>query len=120
MFSVDKESKELGTKEAKHYHTSVSRLLYLQSLYLYTKVKCNIESDLTRLDRVMEYLSLAKHKRRLIPGDGNMERIFVFIDASFSVYTDGKGHTSLLIIWGNVAVTVARKKHKIFGDDSLN
>ena len=84
LFSVDKESKELENKEAKHYHTSVARLLYLcrrvridvylPVLYLYTKVKCPTESDLTRLDRVMGYTSLTKHKRRSISGDGNMDR----------------------------------------------
>ena len=128
LFSVDKESKELKSKEAKQYHTSVARLLYLcrraridvylPVLYLCTKVKCPTESDLTRLDRVMGYISLTKHKRRLISGDGNMERFFAFIDASFSVHADGKGHTGLVIMWGNAAVAVVSKKQKIGTKDS--
>ena len=91
LFSVDKEGKELGAKEAKHCYTSVARLLYLcrwtridvylPVLCLFAKVKCPTESYLTRLDRVMGYLSLTKHKRRLIHKDRNMARLFAFIDA---------------------------------------
>ena len=38
---------------------------------------------------------------------------FAFIDASFSVHADGKGHTGLVIMWGNAAVAVVSKKQKI-------
>ena len=92
--------------------------MYLPVLYLCTKVKCPKESDLTRLDRVMGYISLTKYKRRLISGDGNMERFFAFIDASFSIHSDGKGHNGLVIMWGNAAVAVVSKKQKLGTKDS--
>ena len=87
-------------------------------LYLYTKVKCPAESDLTRLDRVMGFINLTKHKRRLISRDENMEKFFEFIDVSFSVHDDGKGHTGLVKMWGNVAVAMVSKKQKIGTKDS--
>ena len=128
LFSINCDSVNLGTKEAKHYHTSVARLLYLcrraridiylPVLYLCTKVKCPTEADAAKLDRVMGYLSLTKHKRRLIAGDGDMSRLYAFIDASFSVHDDGKGHTGMVIMWGNVAVAVVSKKQKIATKDS--
>ena len=66
----------------------------------------------------MGYISLTKHQRRLISRDGNMERFFAFIDASFSVHADGKGHTGLVLMWGNAAVAVVSKRQKIGTKDS--
>ena len=54
----------------------------------------------------------------MFSGDEYISRLYPYIDASFSSNPDRKGHTSIVIMWGNVILVVIRKKQKLVTKDS--
>ena len=44
---------------------------------------------------------------------GNSNRLECYIDASFSIHPDGKGHTGMVIMWGGACIMITCRKQKI-------
>jgi len=63
--------------------------------------------------KLLGYLKLTKHKARVISSSGNMRRIVAYVDASFASHSDGKGHTGLVIKWGETTLMTISRKQKI-------
>jgi hypothetical protein len=113
--------KLLKQKDRARFHTTVARLLYLSKrtrpdiqlpvLYLCTRVKEPNEEDDAKLRKILGYLRLTKKKPRIITSRGNLNRLVAYVDASFAVHHDGRGHTGLAIKRGeSTLVTVCRKQ----------
>jgi hypothetical protein len=63
------------------------------------------------LRKILGYLRLTKKKPRIITSRGNLNRLVAYVDASFAVHHDGRGHTGLAIKRGeSTLVTVCRKQ----------
>ena len=110
------------------FHTFAARLLYLCErarpdvqlavLYLCTRVKGPNTSDKKKLDRVIGFLKRTQNRKRRICGSGDVSRLKGYIDTAFSAHDDGKGHTGMVVMWGNTCVLIECKKQKIATKDS--
>jgi hypothetical protein len=107
----------------KRFHTTVARLLYLSKrtrvdiqlpvLYLCTRVREPTTDDDAKLKRILGYLRLTLKKPRIITSAGDLKRLVAYVDASFAVHQDGKGHTGLTINRGRSTLVSVCKKQKI-------
>jgi Reverse transcriptase (RNA-dependent DNA polymerase). len=101
----------LCEKDKKRFHTTTAKLLHLSKrtrpdiqlpvLYLCTRVKEPTVDDDAKLLKILGYLKLTRNKARIISPRGNQKRLVAYVDASFASHADGKGHTGLVIKWGN-------------------
>lgn len=115
-------------RDRSKFHTTVAKLLYLSKrarpdiqlpvLYLCTRVKTPTKDDLSKLLKILGYLKLTKKKTRVISGSGDMSRLVAYVDASFASHVDGKGHTGLVLKWGNTTLMTLSRKQKIATKDS--
>jgi hypothetical protein len=120
--------KLLSPKDKSQFHTFVAKLLYLSKrtrpdiqlavLYLCTRVREPTKEDFAKLLKLLGYLKLTKHKARVITNSGNMRRIVAYVDASFASHADGKGHTGLVLKWGDTTIMTTSRKQKIATKDS--
>jgi hypothetical protein len=76
------------------------------------------KEDFAKLLKLLGYLKLTKHKARVITNSGNMRRIVAYVDASFASHADGKGHTGLVLKWGDTTIMTTSRKQKIATKDS--
>ena len=116
LFSVDDQSPSLALKEAKQFHTTVAKLLYLSRRgrpdiitavgFLCTRVKAPTEQDSSKLLQVLGYLKRTA-KQTLLLKPSKIMRVKAFIDASFSTHPYGKSHTGLIVKIGGVPVFCA-------------
>jgi len=85
--------------------------------YLSTRVsKCTVE-DVEKLRRVLEFLKSTRHKSRMIDSSA-FTKIVGMIDAAFSVYADGYGHSGMIVFAGNSAMTARSVKQGCSSKDS--
>jgi hypothetical protein len=115
--------KLLCNKDKSRFHTTVARLLYLSKrtrvdiqlpvLYLCTRVREPTTDDDAKLKRILGYLKLTLKKPRIITSTGNLRRLVAYVDASFAVHQDGKGHTGLTIRRGKSTLISVCKTQKI-------
>ena len=127
LFVVNPASPSLSTAEAKKYHTTVAKLLYLAKRarvdvllavsYLCTRVKSPTRDDQVKLCRVLKYLhGTVEHVQVLRPSAGML--VEGYIDAAFGCHEDGKSHTGLIVTLGGCAVLCMSSKQKIVTRDS--
>ena len=117
----ERESPLLDTKRAKQFHTTVAKLLYLCKRtridimtcvsYLCTRVLGPTESDWDKLVRLMKYLNGTKGYDITIKVNMPL-RVQVWIDASFGVHDDGKGHTGVYATLGVGPIYCKSSKQK--------
>jgi hypothetical protein len=121
LFSVDGKSEVLNQGEAKKFHTTVARLLYLSRRgrpdiitvvgFLCTRVKEPAVEDYKKLVQVLGYIrQTVKYVLTLRPK--KMAQVEAFIDASYATHQDGKSHSGLNVKIGGVAVFCASRKQK--------
>jgi len=121
LFRVDKASELLKSGEARKFHTTVARLLYLSKPgrpdiitpvgFLFTRVKSPTEEDLKKLMQVLGYLKQTKDYTIALKPT-KMAQVEAYIDASYDIHEDGKSHTGLIVMIGGVAVFNALRKQK--------
>jgi hypothetical protein len=126
LFTVrDKEETEklglfLSREKAQQFHHSVAQLLFVSTRvrrdiqtavsFLTTRVKKPDEDDWGKLRRLLRYLIGTKHLKLTLVVD-NIGFIRWWVDASYNVHYDCKGHTGAMMSLGEGAnMTVCRKQ----------
>jgi hypothetical protein len=127
LFDIQAESPALTVPEAKQFHSHVASLLYLAKRtrpdillavsFLSTRVKSPTSEDKSKLDRVLRYLNVTGDLAMVIRGSGGL-MINAFIDASFGVHGDGKGHTGSVVKIGDATVMTKSSKQKLVAKSS--
>lgn len=109
------------------FHSIVAKLLYLAKRgrpdiltavsYLTTRVKGPTTDDWNKLIRVLKYLYGSKDSYLSLSTNGGII-IQAFIDASFAVHDDGKGHTGVSMSLGRGTIYNKSSKQKLVSKSS--
>ena len=109
LFTLNAKSPLLDRKRAKRFHTTVAQLLYLckriridfmtSVSYLCTRVLAPNEGDWIKLMRLLKYLNGTRGYHIIIKFT-KPYRVKVWVDASFGIHDDGKGHTGVFMTMG--------------------
>ena len=128
LFQLVEGDECLNERDSKIFHTFAARLLYLCKrarldvqltvLFLCTHVKRPTKSDKHKLDRVIDFLKRTKERKRRICGTGDLRALKGYIDSAFSAHDDGKGHTGMVVMWGDTCILIICHKQKISTKDS--
>jgi hypothetical protein len=127
LFEINKASRVLTQREAKEFHTTVAKLLYLAKrarvdtllpiAFLSTRVKNPTEQDADKLLRVLKYLN-GTAENVLVLQPGNTLVLEGYIDAAFGCHPDGKSHTGLVVKLAGCTVLCMSSKQKLVTRDS--
>jgi hypothetical protein len=128
LFEIDETSVSLEESKANEFHSRVAKLLYLAKrcrpdilcaiAFLTTRVKNPTVQDNFKLDRVLKYLAGTK-EMGLVLEIGNILQVRSYVDASFGVHVDYKGHTGGAIYLGKSALVFSKSaKQKLMGKSS--
>jgi len=125
VFESDERAAVFGDKE--YFHTCTAKLLYLSKRvradillpvsFLCTRVNSPTVEDNEKLNEVLGYLKATKSKHLFINESPDIE-LEVYVDASFSSHTDGKGHSGCVMLLGGSMVYASSRKQKICTKDS--
>jgi hypothetical protein len=127
LFQVSESAELLGMREREDFHSTVQRLLYISKRarpdiltaisFLTTRVTRPTIEDQKKLIRVLQYLRGSKDLTLQVSGGDGMF-ITSFIDSSFGVHPDGKGHTGTVITVGTGAIYCKSGKQKLVAKSS--
>jgi len=127
LFSVSEHGEELGKEDKERFHSVVAKLLYIAKRgrpdiltavsFLSTRVLAPTKEDEGKLMRVLRYLNGTRDLVLTLGGSEGMV-IVAFVDASFAVHVDGKGHTGQMITVGGGAVYIRSSKQKMVAKSS--
>jgi hypothetical protein len=127
LFRVSPDSPKLTDVEREKFHSMVQRLLYISKRarpdvltavsFLTTRVSSPTQEDNNKLVRVLRYLNGTKELALTLSGSDGMV-ILAFIDSSFTVHPDGKGHSGSVITIGRGAVHSRSRKQKLVAKSS--
>jgi hypothetical protein len=128
LFDIDEISVSLKEDKANEFHSRVAKLLYLAKrcrpdilcavAFLTTRVKNPTVQDNFKLERVLKYLAGTK-EMGLVLEIGNILQVRSYVDASFGVHADYKGHTGGAIYLGKSALIFSKSaKQKLMGKSS--
>ena len=124
LFTVRDESelKLLPEEQARAFHHSVAQLLFLSGrarpdiktpvAFLTTRVKAPDEDDWGKLKRCLKYLWGTRHLKLCLTVD-NLHTLRWWVDASYGVHWDCKGHTGMMMSLGRGAAMSFSHKHKL-------
>ena len=122
LFDVDCESQLLDEDWGDIFHSVVAKLLWiakrgrpdleLSISFLCTRVATPNIDDWQKLERVLTYLSCTKDERRII-GINNISVMNTYIDASYAVHPNMRGHTGGVISFGHGIVHIKASEQKI-------
>ena len=125
----DKEKKLLPEEQAGQYHTVTAQLLFLAGrarrdiqtavAFLTTRVKAPDEDDWGKLKRVLQYLRGTLHAKLTLTADSLLV-IKWWVDASFAVHPDCRGHSGGIMSFGGGAVISGSRKQKLNGKSSTD
>ena len=111
----------LGPEQAQAFHRTVAKLLYLAArarrdirtpvAFLTTRVREPCADDWAKLRRVLRYLNRNPGLPLTLRAN-NLEVIEWWVDASFAVHPDMRGHTGGVMTLGEGAMMDACQKHK--------
>ena len=134
FFEVDADSPKLQGVEATTYVSICMSLLFtcnrvrvdvfLHTSFLCTRLKEPTEQDMTKLMRVMEYINSTMNYGMAFSSGDKTLNVYAWIDASYAVHDDAKGHSGTVVSIGNVAdvlgnvVYVKSRKQKLVGRSS--
>ena len=107
---------------ARQFHCTTAQLLFLckrarpdvETLvpFLTTRVKSPHEDDWGKLRNGLMYLKGTLHMKRYLTAD-NLSNIFWWVDGSFGVHWDSKGHTGAMMSMGKGDIVNIARKHKM-------
>lgn len=128
LFIMNNEDpKLLECKDAKLFVHLVMQLLYLSQhacpdiqtamSFLCSRLKCPDQDDYKKLGRVMKYLQATLDLPLILSADGS-GRIRWWVDASFAVHPDMKGHTGGTLTLGHGSVYSTSTKQKLVSRSS--
>ena len=121
LFTVNEDCEKLPEEMAADFHTIVAKTLYvtkrarpdtcLAVAFLSTRVRAPDKDDWEKLRHLMEYLR-RDHTRPLVLGAKNNGLLMWYVDASFAVHPNMRGHTGGGMTMGNgfpIAVSTKQK-----------
>ena len=127
LFDIDASSERLDTSMAEEFHSRVAKLLYMAKRarpdlltaisFLATRVQQPTQQDWTKLDRTLRYLNATKDLWLTLTV-GDSYAVEAYIDASYGVHQDGKGHTGVCITIGSGFFYVSSTKQKLVSKSS--
>ena len=127
LFDIDASSERLDTSMAEEFHSRVAKILYMakrarQDLltaigFLATRVQQSTQQDRAKLDRALRYLNANKDLWITLTV-GDSYAVEAYIDASYGVHQDGKGHTGVCISIGSGFFYVSSTKQKLVSKSS--
>jgi hypothetical protein len=127
LFKVNKAAQALTHREAKQFHTTVAKLLYLAKrtrvdillaiAFLSTRVQSPNSEDAGKLERVLKYLNGTAESVLVLKPSGE-HAVSGYIDASFGCHCDGKSHTGLVVTLFGCTVLCMSSKQKLVTRDS--
>lgn len=123
LFEVNQDDPEaLDSKTSEFYHHNTAMLLFLCKrarpdiqpavAFLTTRVKAPDMDDYKKLARAMRYLRATKNMPLVLEAD-DMQLIKWWVDASFAVHPDMKGHTGGVMSLGKGAVYATSTRQKL-------
>jgi hypothetical protein len=127
LFQVSEDSPALKKGDKEKFHSMVQKLLYMSKRarpdiltavsFLTTRVTSPTEEDERKLFRVLKYLRGSRDLALTLTGSKDMI-VSSYIDASYAVHPDGKGHTGAVITVGKGAVYAKSSKQKLVAKSS--
>ena len=128
LFTVrdEEETEKLGLylppDKARQFHHAVAQILFVSTrvrrdvqtavTFLTTRVKKPDEDDWGKLKRLLRYLRATRHMKLRLSID-NVSFIKWWVDASYNVHWDCKGHTGAMMSLGKGATISFSHKHKL-------
>jgi len=127
LFVVNADSEQLNADGREEFHSRVAKLLYLAKRarpdlltavsFLATRVSQPTGQDWAKLERVLRYLNSTRDIWLTLSVSGACT-IEAYIDASYGVHADGKGHTGVCITLGSGFFYVSSTKQKLVSKSS--
>lgn len=124
LFNVrdEAEATYLDTERANAFHHATAQLAFLRArsrpdidpavAFLTTRVRKPDEDDWGKLKRVLQYLKGTKYMKLTISVN-SLTILNWWVDASYSIHEDCKGHTGIIMSMGKGATLSASWKQKI-------
>jgi hypothetical protein len=122
LFHVREDTPKLDAVGSKRFHSLVAKLLFLAKrvrpeilpavIFLTTRVKGPDTDDDKKLTRILSYLHCQPSLHLRLTGS-HVNSPGCFVDASYAVHGDFKGHTGGFISLGGGAIHVKSSKQKI-------
>ena len=122
LFEVDENASLLDEKRKELFHTITAKLLYIMKRarpdieltisFLCTRVRNPSEDDWKKLQRVLGWCEATIEDVRII-GANSLEQLFTWIDASYGVHMNMRGHTGGAISMGYGLIHARAGKQKI-------
>ena len=124
LFNIrEDDDRELLPEElASQFHRTVAQLLFLcmrarpdiqtAVSFLTTRVKSPDVDDWGKLRHCLQYLKGTRHMKRYLSAN-SLTHIHWYVDASYGVHWDSKGHTGALMTMGRGALINISRKHKL-------
>ena len=117
------EDRELLSEEmAKQFHRTTAQLLFICKRarpdvetvvsFLTTRVKQPDKDDWKKLKHDLMYLKGTLYMKRYLIAD-NLSNIVWWVDGSFGVHWDSRGHTGVMMSMGKSATVNISRKHKL-------
>ena len=122
LFQINKESPALGKVKKELFHSAVMTLHYLAKRvrpdilaavsFCATRVLAPSEQDMSKLQRILGYLSITLEQKLLLKVGAKLE-LRAYVDSSFGTYMDGKSVTGIVIYLGAAPIYFKSSKQKI-------
>lgn len=127
LFQVNSDSLTLPQDLKEQYHSVVAKLLYLSKKarpdiltavsYLTTRVKEPNQDDWNKMIRVVKYLYGTKETHLQLSANKEIS-IHSYIDSSYAIHPDAKGHTGVSISLGRGSIYNRSSKQKLVSKSS--
>ena len=124
LFKVraEEDAKQLPEEQAQQFHRTTAQLLFLSArarpdiktavAFLTTRVQKPDEDDWGKLKRVLKYLNGTRHMKLRLTVD-DMRFLHWWVDASYGVHWDCRGHTGMMMSLGKGAAMSFSLRHKL-------
>ena len=124
LFTVraDDERELLSEEMASQFHRTTAQLLFLclrarldiqtAVSFFTTRVREPDMDDWKKLRHCLSYLKGTLHMKRYLSADG-LTNIMWWVDGSYGVHWDSKGHTGAMMSMGKGAIVSVSRKHKL-------
>ena len=119
----DDPKKELLNKEmASQFHRTTAQMLFLclrarpdiqtAVSFFTTRVRSPDMDDWKKLRHCMKYLHSTRYMKRHLSAD-NLTNLMWWVDGSYGVHWDSKGHTGAMMSMGRGAIVNVSRRHKL-------
>ena len=122
LFNVNVHSTRLYEDKSEIFHHIVAKLLFVMKRvrldisttieFLSSRVTKSTKVDWVKLKRLLEYLYNTKNMERIIGMDG-LSIMKTYVDASYAVHPDMRGHSGGLITVGKGVIHIKTNKQKL-------